>query len=547
MNDFSSLRFLDRFQFLFRRLGIDYDDMRKILQLKLTMDQRRVPTIFNMDSSKKKQGNQFLKSLWLYALYGLISVPFLFFGDHYMLQMSLLFGITMFFLMTSMISDFTSVLLDVRDKNIIGTKPVSKKAISAAKMVHVGMYIALLAGAFLAAPFIVMIFTKGILFSLLFIGVILLNLIFIIALTALIYIFTLQIFSGELLKDIINYVQILLSVGIVVGYQLLARSFEVIDLTVSYTFSWWHVFIPPIWFGAPFELLLRQNMSSGIIFLSLLALFVPIISIIIYARLMPSFERNLEKLLNESGTSRQKLFKLDHLWSRLVCFNREERVFFQFASAMMKKERDFKLKVYPSLGFALFFPFVFLFNSFNNELTGNIGDSKMYLTIYIGSIMIPAAIHMLKYSENYNGSWILRTVSLADSLSLHRGAIKAFFVKLYLPVFAVLSVVFLFIFSPRIAPDLVAVLLGGWLHTIISYKLLNNRTYPFSQSFELAQDTNTAFNILLSLMAGLFALVHYIVLSFSYGIYFYIGALLIVTVVSWLIIFRNNDAQLKQG
>ncbi|WP_245183474.1 hypothetical protein [Lentibacillus salicampi] len=415
MNNFRSLNFLDRFQFLFKRLGINYGDMRKILQLKLTMDQRRVPTIFNMDSSKKKQGNQFLKSLWLYAFYGLISVPILFFGDHYMLQMSLLFGITMFFLMTSMISDFTSVLLDVRDKNIIGTKPVSKKTISAAKMVHVGMYIALLAGAFVAVPFIVMMFAKGILFSLLFLAFLILNLIFIIALTALIYIFTLQIFNGELLKDIINYVQILLSVGIVVGYQLLARSFEVIDLTVSYTFSWWHVFIPPIWSGAPFELLLRQNMSSGVIFLSLLALVVPIISIIVYARLMPSFERNLEKLLNESGKSRKKLFKMEHIWSRLVCFSQEERVFFQFASAMMKKERDFKLKVYPSLGFALFFPFVFLFNSFNNELTGNVGDSKLYLTIYIGSIMIPAAVHMLKYSENYNGSWVLQTLPLTDA------------------------------------------------------------------------------------------------------------------------------------
>ncbi|MFZ3579918.1 hypothetical protein [Virgibacillus sp. DJP39] len=79
------------------------------------------------------------------------------------------------------------------------------------------------------------------------------NVLFIIAFTALIYIVTLQFFSGERLKDIINFVQIILSVGIVLGYQVLARSFEIIDLAVSYSFSWWHVFIPPIWFGAPFE------------------------------------------------------------------------------------------------------------------------------------------------------------------------------------------------------------------------------------------------------------------------------------------------------
>ncbi|GGK08745.1 hypothetical protein GCM10007063_33960 [Lentibacillus kapialis] len=541
MNDFNSLKCLDRFQFLFKRVGIDYDAMRNILQLKLTMDQRRVPAIFSMNSSKKKQGNQFLKSLWYYVLYGLITVPFLFLGGHYMLQMSLLFGITMFFLMTSMISDFTSVLLDVRDKNIIGTKPVNKKTINAAKMVHVGIYMALSAGAFIAAPLIVMILTKGIVFSLLFLGMLILSLIFIIALTALIYIGTLHVFSGEKLKDIINYVQILLSVGIIVGYQLLARSFEMIDFAVSYTFSWWHVMIPPIWFGAPFEWLLGQHNAGGIVFLALLALVVPIISIIIYARLMPSFERNLEKLLNESGTSKRPLFDVDHLWSRLVCFSHEERVFFQFAAAMMKKEREFKLKVYPTLGMALFFPFVFLFNSLNDLQSGDIGDGKAYLTIYISSIMIPAAVHMLNYSENYNGSWIFRTIPLADSTSMHRGAIKAFIVKLYLPIFAVLSVVFLFIFSSRIIPDLIAVFLAGYLETVVSYKILNGLTFPFSQSFELAHDTNTGFNILLSLMAAVFAIVHYSMLSVNYGIYIYIGALMIGSVVSWLTIFRNHN------
>ncbi|MFD2759665.1 hypothetical protein [Lentibacillus juripiscarius] len=547
MNDFRSLQLLDKCQFVFKRLGIDYDDLRKILQLKLTMDQRRVPTIFNMESSKKKEGNQFLKSLWLYGFYGLILIPFLFLGDHYMLQMSLMFGIIMFFLMTSMISDFTSVLLDVRDKNIIGTKPVSKKTISAAKMVHVSIYMTLVTGALLAVPFVVMIIKKGIVFSLLFLAILVLNVFFIIALTALTYIFTLQVFSGEQLKDIINYVQILLSVGIVVGYQLLARSFEIIDLTVSYTFSWWHLFLPPIWFGAPFEWFLGKNASSGIIFLSLAALFVPVISIIIYSRLMSSFERNLEKLLNDSRKNKKKLIRPNQLLARMVCFNREERIFFQFASLMMKKEREFKLKVYPSLGIAFIFPFIFLFNSFSDGSFSDVGQGKTYLTIYFSSIMIPTVIHMLKYSENFKGSWIFRAAPIRDLASLHRGTIKAFLVKLYLPIFIVLGTVFTVIFSVKIIPDLAVVLLAGCLHTIISYKLLNKGTYPFSQSFELAQDMNTGMNILLTLLAGLFALIHFIALSFSNGIYIYLGVLLIVTIVSWFVAFPKNSAYQLQN
>ncbi|WP_164669310.1 hypothetical protein [Virgibacillus doumboii] len=544
MNNFRSLKFIDKFKFVFEILGIDYADMRKILQLKLTLDQRRVPTVFNMDSSKKKDGNQFLKSLWLYGFYGLIIIPFLFLGDNYMLQMSLIFGILMFFLMTSMISDFTTVLLDVRDKNILSTKPVSKKTISAAKMVHVSIYMTLMTGALVTIPFVVMIIRQGVIFSLLFLAVLILNVLFVIALTALIYIFTLRFFNGERLKDIINYVQILLSVGIIVGYQLLARSFEVVDLTVTYTFSWWHALIPPIWFAAPFEWLLNQHMANEIIVLSVTALVIPIISIVIYYRLMPSFERNLEKLLNESGKNKGKKLRLDNLLARLVCFNREERVFFQFASVMMKKEREFKLKVYPSLGFAFIFPFIFLFNDLDNGSSlQNIAGGKSYLTIYFSAIMIPAVVHMLKFSENYKGSWIFLVSPVKDPVSFRRGALKAFLVKLYLPIFTILSVIFLWIFSVRILPDLIAVLLGACLHAIISYKMFNNDAYPFSHSFEGAQNMNTAISIMLTLMAGIFALAHYFALSFSHGIYIYLGILLPATIAVWIIALPKKNTK----
>ena len=77
MDDFTSLRVLDRFKWIFQKLHIDYEMMRKILQLKLTMDGRRMPTVFN-GSKVKKEGNQFLKSLWMYGLYGVITTDAIF-------------------------------------------------------------------------------------------------------------------------------------------------------------------------------------------------------------------------------------------------------------------------------------------------------------------------------------------------------------------------------------------------------------------------------------------------------------------------------------
>lgn len=136
MRDFKVLKLLDKFKGFFENLGVDYYIMRKILQIKLIMDGRRVPTAIS-SSSKKKNENSFLKSLWIYGLMGIIMVPFVIMGKNFIFQMSFVFGMLMFMVMTSLISDFSSVLLDIRDKNILFSKPIDNKTLSTAKVVHV--------------------------------------------------------------------------------------------------------------------------------------------------------------------------------------------------------------------------------------------------------------------------------------------------------------------------------------------------------------------------------------------------------------------------
>jgi hypothetical protein len=47
VKDFTVLKFLDRFRTLFGKMGVDYDMMRRILQVKLIMDGRRIPTVMS--------------------------------------------------------------------------------------------------------------------------------------------------------------------------------------------------------------------------------------------------------------------------------------------------------------------------------------------------------------------------------------------------------------------------------------------------------------------------------------------------------------------
>jgi hypothetical protein len=536
MHEFRSLAILSKFKRLFLKAGIDYGAMETILCMKLTMDGRRTPTIFN--GQKNKEGNQFLKSLWIYGLYGLMLIPFLLFGDgHYIFPMSIVFGIMMFILTTTMVSDFSSVLLDVRDKTVLQPKPVSSKTINTAKIIHILIYMFFISGAFVAIPLVVGLFAKGILFTLIFLAALLLTMLFIVVVTSLVYFAVLRFFDGEKLKDIINYVQILLSIGVIVGYQIVIRAFDFVNFDLTYSFSWWHLFLPPMWFGAAFELLLNQDFSNALILLSSLALVVPIISIFVYVRLMPSFERNMDKLMSESKNKKKKSSWWMDIGAKLFCRNREEKTFFRFGALMMQQERDFKLKVYPSLGFSLIFPFIFIFMELQMRTLSDISTGKMFLLIYFGNLMIPTIVHTMQFSVNHKGSWLFKAAPIQQPVAAYSGTLKAFLVKLYLPIFILLSIAFIAIFSWRIVPDLFAVLLGAVVQTLLTYKWLNSGDFPFTQSFEFTQSEGSAKLMLVTLLAGIFVIGHLIAIAIPGGVYAYIALLIIAIFIGWRKVF----------
>ncbi|MGG0716953.1 hypothetical protein ABE096_05035 [Robertmurraya massiliosenegalensis] len=540
MREFQTLKFLDFFKSIFIKFGIDYDVMRRILQVKLLMDQRRVPTIFNQSKKKNPDQNHFLKSLWMYVLLGALLIPFMILGENYLFQASIILGVVMFLTMTSMISDFSSVLLDIRDKTVLSTKPVERKTISMAKTIHVCIYLFFLSGALTFPSMIAGLIKHGILFTIIFLLEIVLINMLIVVITAMIYFSILKFFDGEKLKDLINYVQIGLSIMIAVGYQFIARSFDIMNLDIVFVPSWWQFLIPPIWYGAPFELLLNGQYSPFYFGLSMLALFVPIMAIMIYIKMMPAFEKHLQKLSNHHGTKGKKQSRWKLWIMNILCFSKEEKAFYRFSELMMKNEREFRLKVYPSLGFSFVFPFIFIMNQLTINTFSEIASSKWYLSIYFCSIVIPTAVMMIKYSGKYKGAWIYKAAPIKDWHALYHGTMKAFIVNLYLPVFLSVSMIFIFIFGLRIIPDLIIVLLSSLLFAYFCMKILL-KSLPFSESFDDAQKEMGLKVLPFMLLIGLLCGIHYISLLIPWGAWLYTVILIFVQVLIWANPFRSRS------
>src|SRR5699024_5204146 len=224
--------------------------------------------------------------------------------------------------------------------------------------------------------------------------------------------------------------------------QFIGRLFNFVDLeNIEFSYKWWSYLLPPIWFSAPFELILKGNKENSIVIYSLIALIIPILSIIIYIKLMPVFESNLQKL-NEASKPKVKKVNISDFIAKLVCKTREEQAFYKFSTNMIKKERQFKLRVYPSLGMGFILPLIMPLAFSSDDGLAGLQDSKMYFTIYLMSFGIAALPQVLQYSGDYKGAWIYKIIPIENTSYLCMQSLGAGVVNRFTPLSIIVSSIF---------------------------------------------------------------------------------------------------------
>lgn len=545
MKEYFLLKLLDRFKPLFVSFGIDFPMMRRIIQLKLTMDERRVPTVMSRGSGNEGKST-YRGSLIMYGFIGLF-IGLLILPDYPMyFKMNLVFGMLLFMIMTTMISDFSSVLLDIKDKNILLTRPVEAKTLNAAKLIHIIYYLLSITLAISGVSLIAGLIRYGVVFFLMFLLELLLIVAFIILLTAILYFVILHFFSGEKLKDIINYFQIILSIFMVVMYQFVGRIFNIAQVNVKITPQWWNFLLPSSWFAAPFALLIDHGSDTLYLYLSLAAVLIPLLALILYLKVAaPAFERNLQKLSTSGGGGKNlKKSSLSLTLSNLLCRNKLEKTFFRFTHLMLSNERKLKLKIYPSLAFAVIMPFVFLFSiagtthSFSEFLSA-LARGRYYITLYFSAAFLCPLTMMLSMSENYKGAWIYRALPVENPALVIKGALKAFIMKYVVPIYLLAGAIFTAFCGFRIIPDLILIFLNMLVLLLILFRM-NKKELPFYKNFSTTQSGSSTAVVFASLgLSGAFAAVHYLVLRlFAPGVYIFMGISLLAAILLWHFSFQ---------
>lgn len=539
MKDYWILKVLDFFACFYRVMGVNYSVMRKVLQIKLLMDRRRVPSILMM-YKHYEEDNSFDKSLIIYGLIGVIIAWVIPSSVSLFLKMNMLIGMLIFMVTITMISDFSTLLLDTKDKEILISKPINSQTINAAKITHILINVLTIIFVMSGPSLIVGIFKYGLLFS----GILLFDLPLIsglvLLITSVLYFLMLLAFDGDKLKDMITYFQIILSLLVMIGVQFADQFLRFIGHYMASGFEWWIYLLPSTWFAAPFSLILEKRLEPPIIQLSLIGVLAPILLLILYFRVVIQlFEENLYKLDKIKVKKGKILEKRALIYQRILSLiipNKQENIFCRFSQNMISSDRSIKLYLYPNLGFAIFFPLVLFLNrsilhkSLNEPLV-DISKGSFYFLMYLSVAMLSTTAITINSSDNYKGAWVYKALPIDLPGAILVGALKGFILRYLIPLYLFLSLIFAVPYGLQIIPHLVLICLNMMLLIILFFKL-SLYELPFSKMFK-TRENNLGSGLCAFGFCGISGLLHNALRDLAVGLFIYTIAVLAAAAFLW--------------
>ena len=518
---------LDRVQFLFRAMGADYGQLRAIVQVKLMMDNRRsFINLGRFGRPSEESNNAFIGILGVYAFVGSLFSLLLLLPvnqDLLFLPLTLQFSYIMVLCAMTLISDFSSVILDSSDNQIILPRPVSSRTLWLARIVHISSYLFAIALSLSITSIFIVASRFGGMAGLLFLVTSLLSAVLMVFLTNVFYLVLMRFVSEEKLREVINYFQIVMAILFYGGYQLLPRMIEAQDqLAQSIDHQWWHYLVPPMWMAGAVEMIAQPAFDATHLVFLLLALIAPIAGLWFMNRFLTTdFTQKLSGLdqENRSATSviptqsatDQSAGWLERLAGGLTS-NPLEQTAFTFAWRVTGRDRKFKLKTYPQLGFGL--AYVLLVS------TQRQGSSSFFylFALYFASVYIMVAQYQLGVSDNYRAAWIYGSTPIEQPGDLLVGALKALIIKLLTPFYILLSIYILYRYHVDKIGDVLLAYSNSLVLLLLS-ALFSTRYMPFSTPQDALKQNNTARGIMISLLLAAVGFLHFGLTYVPYGVW----------------------------
>jgi len=397
-------------------------------------------------TAPKSVGQKLALALFFYALFGCMALAFV--HQPVFALAVYLHAMTFLFLGMFVASSAGEVLFNKEEADILLHRPIQPRILLWAKirvLVEVSLW---LAGALnLVGLFVGIAAPQGNgLFPLAHALSTTLEALFCTGCVVLTYQLCLRWFGRSRLEGLMTTVQVLVSVAVVLGSQILPqivlRSGKYVPFGKA---SWQIALLPPAWF-AGFDDALAGTMAPGSWLLAACAILATgLVLWSAFGKLAGDYETGLQRLgenVSPRVPPRRGRRWMDvflglpplRWWLR----DPVSRAAFRLTAAYLLRDRDVKLRIYPGMAPILVLPVVFMIQDQGRGGTGSNGFGVAFASAYLG--MVPLfALNLLQYSQQWQASDIFRAAPLWGPAALCHGARRAVLCFLTFPIVVIFA------------------------------------------------------------------------------------------------------------
>jgi ABC-2 type transport system permease protein len=506
---------------MLKRHGIDARQLRTLLGVYLKQDLRGGKAFMQFGAREYIRSNLALLAIvGMYLFFGFMLGSIIFTADLDVFHYSIfILTFTIFIVALAVVSESGNVIFNETEADVLGHLPISPRTYFAAKVVNLFLFTLVLAAPANLFPAITGIWAIG--SNPFFIAAHALSAslvaLFATAIVLTSYGLLMRYVSKERFDNIITYSQVTLVLLFMFGFQILPRILGTDTISFAPGFHWYYLLYPPAWFSG-ITLLLIGNFDPSSFLLALLAvLSLLTLGGVALRKVATGYSSFVSQLAYGEGEAKAVRKQAARQASRppgeispsqtlkaVLLSTPAERAVFELVSIYLRRNREIKVRLYPSLAYFIFFPLLAIFTE---GLPDPFANSSFGGYSLMGAVMICfvslTAVEGLIFSEHFPAAYIYRVAPIRNLGDVHSGFRKAIMLWVTLPGFILLIALYSVMWRN---PWHAVLLLAPWIimtPAVLMLPFLLREALPLSRKYQKGQQTARNLSIFILSMVAL--------------------------------------------
>jgi len=362
----------------------------------------------------------------------------------------LVHSMTFFVVGMAVTSESGDILFNANESDVLVHRPIHPRTLLLAKSINLIAFTLILAGALNLFPTFFGLAARGARswFPIVHVVSMILLCVFCAAAVVCTYGLVIKFLDREKFDNFAAWSQVGMSILFIAGYQIVPRllqRFEGLSFTpyARYLFP-----LPPAWFAGMDSWTAGDQQLSATLPLGIVGLLATTaLAYLAIGRLAPSYGEGLTKL----SEARSRAPKATRVRSRETMIRNPilrwwlrdpiERRAFRLSAAYMRRDRDIKLRLYPSLTIFLIFPLMSLLD----RNRGGFSAFVPLITVWMLGVMPLQAMQTLQMSQHYLAAEIFAIAPLSSAAPVFHGVRKAAIYYLLTPAIFIATILIVYL------------------------------------------------------------------------------------------------------